>query len=769
MTVHISVRLPWHDRGWDGHICDWPEENVYCGGLHSVNADRIREYKDVHREATCRGCHVAEVDSYIPPCSETINVFGHRPVPHVYVPPSFMVGTRPQKTQLPPFASGTWPYANMWDEDEKPRPPQERRAEAERFFSAIQPGKSVIFYYCNYDTPLTPDEPRYLLVGIARLRAVHDFTFWEEIPQQIAHRYGDFIWSVILENGFPDEGVRFPYQEYLRAGYTPAEVRERAVFVPPDLARRFKYVARHLSDDDATVLLEQAIVAFRRYQQEGVVTGPGWDWERQLEWLDRVLRECWSNRGPYPGLASVLEFCQFPAPATYILQKGKEMPAHQLRDYIFDRLAGNVVPDPGEEQLYTPAQARWRTLDPIVQRLCRECLPRFGLTAEQVQRILSAERHRWGITSSLETILENPYCLYEEYRGKDDDDRIGFHRIDNGMVPDPIVGAVEQRIPLDDPRRLRALMIYFLEAASRNGHTFLDRCDLYACLQEHHSRSPRVGRFVVDSATWRQHQTFFTEKLVMDQVEGVEAVFLRWLYDAESRVRSDVLKLVRDAPLPASGLDWADIIQHAFLTQQGWMDPHNNWSIRKEGGRKVGPRTVIIDEASMVPVDLMAAVFRALNWHQVERLVLVGDPNQLPPIGPGKPFLDIVDFLERDEQRAAQHLVRLTYNCRQEQGSWLVRLAEHFSWSPEIPDEEALWLVEAGGEAGDLVVRFWQDEKQLEECQASLPPWDLNEATRHCRNGLTPSTGSGISAAYLTWKPLKSLPRIVMVGRVRSI
>ena len=30
----------------------------------------------------------------------------------------------------------------------------------------------------------------------------------------------------------------------------------------------------------------------------------------------------------------------------------------------------------------------------------------------------------------------------------------------------------------------------------------------------------------------------------------------------------------------------------------------------------------------------------------VQRLILVGDPNQLPPIGVGRPFADLVTFLE---------------------------------------------------------------------------------------------------------------------------
>jgi hypothetical protein len=48
--------------------------------------------------------------------------------------------------------------------------------------------------------------------------------------------------------------------------------------------------------------------------------------------------------------------------------------------------------------------------------------------------------------------------------------------------------------------------------------------------------------------------------------------------------------------------------------------------------------TVIMDEASMVPNWLMAAIVR----RNPARLILVGDEAQLPPVGPGQPFHDLI-------------------------------------------------------------------------------------------------------------------------------
>ena len=49
-------------------------------------------------------------------------------------------------------------------------------------------------------------------------------------------------------------------------------------------------------------------------------------------------------------------------------------------------------------------------------------------------------------------------------------------------------------------------------------------------------------------------------------------------------------------------------------------------------------KTVILDEASMVSSDLLAEIVR----RNPDRLVLVGDEAQLPPVGAGQPFHDIV-------------------------------------------------------------------------------------------------------------------------------
>ena len=85
---------------------------------------------------------------------------------------------------------------------------------------------------------------------------------------------------------------------------------------------------------------------------------------------------------------------------------------------------------------------------------------------------------------------------------------------------------------------------------------------------------------------------------------------------------------------------------------------------------------VIVDEMSMVDVQLLHALLKAIPAGK--RLILVGDPDQLPPVGPGFPFSDML----RSGQLPA---VRLTEIFRQAQQSLIVMNAHRVN-KGEMPD-----------------------------------------------------------------------------------
>jgi ATP-dependent exoDNAse (exonuclease V) alpha subunit len=116
----------------------------------------------------------------------------------------------------------------------------------------------------------------------------------------------------------------------------------------------------------------------------------------------------------------------------------------------------------------------------------------------------------------------------------------------------------------------------------------------------------------------------------------------------------------------------------------------------------------------MIPMDLLGVLFRALDLNRVRRLILVGDPNQLPPIGPGRPFSDIIAWLEEDAERAGC-IARLEERARHEShDSWALRLADGYQRDvPKPGDGEVLASVAQEKVQGDLEVHFWKDHVEL--------------------------------------------------------
>ena len=85
---------------------------------------------------------------------------------------------------------------------------------------------------------------------------------------------------------------------------------------------------------------------------------------------------------------------------------------------------------------------------------------------------------------------------------------------------------------------------------------------------------------------------------------------------------------------------------------------------------------VIVDEMSMVDIQLLHSLMQAIPENK--RIILVGDPDQLPPVGPGSPFNDML----RSQMLNA---VRLTEIFRQAQESLIVMNAHRVNRG-ELPD-----------------------------------------------------------------------------------
>lgn len=152
--------------------------------------------------------------------------------------------------------------------------------------------------------------------------------------------------------------------------------------------------------------------------------------------------------------------------------------------------------------------------------------------------------------------------------------------------------------------------------------------------------------------------------------------------------------------------------QYDSKTIAGFLiaDKSYNWYtgrylLPKSSKVELSDSTVIIDESSMLTTEMFAAVLKASS--SAKRIIFVGDPNQLPPIGCGKPFSDLVDYFS---DKHSDHIAKLTQTMR----SNISETNDFASWfkNDSNPDESILDSIERK-ENSTTGIRFrkYEDEE----------------------------------------------------------
>jgi len=115
------------------------------------------------------------------------------------------------------------------------------------------------------------------------------------------------------------------------------------------------------------------------------------------------------------------------------------------------------------------------------------------------------------------------------------------------------------------------------------------------------------------------------------------------------------------------------------LLEAGIDPATGNMVFARDESNPLKADVVIVDEMSMVDVLLLSDLLRAVP--QGKRLIFVGDPDQLPPVGPGCPFSDCL-------RSNSLPTVRLTEIFRQAQESLIVMNAHRVNRGemPELRD-----------------------------------------------------------------------------------
>ena len=118
--MHITIRLAWHNNGWNGHICDEPEKNTYCIGRHSYPGDYIKGARDLDWEMQpdVKGKPCGSLTSGIPACGFSINAFGGEKTKAKINPPAwFNKEAKPAILDIPESTVCIWNYEGMYSED----------------------------------------------------------------------------------------------------------------------------------------------------------------------------------------------------------------------------------------------------------------------------------------------------------------------------------------------------------------------------------------------------------------------------------------------------------------------------------------------------------------------------------------------------------------------------------------------------------------------------------------------------------------------------
>lgn len=157
-----------------------------------------------------------------------------------------------------------------------------------------------------------------------------------------------------------------------------------------------------------------------------------------------------------------------------------------------------------------------------------------------------------------------------------------------------------------------------------------------------------------------------------------------------------------------------------FLVRQGFFDWERMLAIDNPDGKQYAKAAnVIIDECSMLTTRDFYILLKALDLAKINRIILIGDPCQLPPIGAGRPFADLCYRLQNKDAvpvlttsiTSLETVVRTITTGESD----ILTLASWFSSKkPKKGADEIFNKMANGTLSGDLRVMTWTDESDLE-------------------------------------------------------
>lgn len=902
MAQHISVRVPWHDNGWNGTVCQFPGENNACLRLKNIyenrnDADEIEIcgqcMEHLEERLPCIGegsafmCDKDLVRTTVHPYKKSNpGTHGHF-LPTEIVYPAYSFPTRPfawlMKSNIPALQETfgieidqeiepVLSFETNWIQEAK-----NHKAIFDYFYGDIVPDQSLVVAYAK-QVPFVEDHRR-VVIGMGHVKRVVEATEHKHTDEK---NLRSLTWEThVCHSIRPDheDGFVIPYQEMMNYAeeHPDFDMNSITVFAPDDAFAEFSFATEQVSYDAMIDVILSCIKAFQIINEclED-------DYSNVINWLNARLAEVWEDRGAFPGLGSMFSAMEIPL-GVLIAKQIREQAAQnnniwEIVDKVFDEpievLSENLA------SLITPIMKQtWKKMSDERKTLFK-LLSRFSISIDQAKILfIESDRIKNRIDCTDKEIIENPYVIYEKTRLKQEALYVSVKKVDRAVFPIP---EIAERYPLEAPskltsdndeRRVRAIAISVLEYATVNGNTIMP-CTNLADEMRNLTLEPVCA--VTPDIISAVEKFMFPEILKREMKDGNEYYKMVRLQEFDDVIERRISRRINAPRLPLEA-DWRKLLDDKFnevdsetgktipLTEQEERARQEKAAILNElaqsrisvlvgdagtgkttvlsvlcshpeikaGGvlllaptgkatvrllESMGeegkgftalnvaqflvrsnrfdfndmryilssadyadvPNTVIIDEASMLTEEMFGALIQALK--KSKRIIFVGDPNQLPPIGAGRPFVDLVYMLKLKLQkgvfpRGCEHYGELTVNRRQQSNEVRmdVRLSRLFTTTEDSLDDDVITEII---KSGDTHIEFeqWTTREELEEKLLYIMAREVGMSDDDDQEGFDRALG-GVFGQYGTffntgcakkvenWQilaPVKNMPQGVM-------
>lgn len=621
---HISIRVPWHDIGWEGVVCQNPNLNSSCLILDRLapkkddgpdycfnyNVTKKPQYRNLRKEKNA-GVSIDKLDyTRRPSCmGERMGFLSpfnyHITVSYPYTFIAELNHFLPTKINNPPFSAFTVPFnwlskrgaSTLLEERILPldfelekeferrygiktdwiNAIENQKLIEEWFYRHIEPGKSLCFFYAK-KVPFVEDQSR-IIIGVGRVAQIEPYREYDYGPcDGDCHR--SIIWERTVHHSIrPDfeDGFILPYHQALKFAKENPDIDfdplELAVFPPKGKIPEFSYVTEHVSNDSAIEVLLSCAESLKKAVDYGI-KGP---WEKSLRWINTQLDELWKMRGPYPGMGSALTALGFSL-GNFIAweianqRKDDEDPWLILEEsfkdpekYFSPNLAGEI-----KDMIDI-----WNNLT-LNEKDLLKLISRFDLSALQAKIIFLPEaREEFGLTFDDTEILKNPYQIFEQTRHTVDP--VSFLTIDHGVLPGheiatkfplPDASAIESEL---DWRRIRALIIEILEEATHIGHSLLPQNLIIEKAKEFQLEPPCN----LNEKILRAKEKYFSEIIEkFEMADGKSAYQLKEISEIGTFIKNKVLAR-KKGKKTINDINWEKLLNSALDAEHGPPNPND--------------------------------------------------------------------------------------------------------------------------------------------------------------------------------------------------